>query len=295
MMGRRHLLRSLSFHLFGIARELVPGRGGERTDMLVMNLPRDPAKWISNSPAFIIAFCVSLIAPLAFGQGGPPMITDDPGTPGNRQWEINVAGMLERGSGENLFELPALDLNYGAGDHVQLKLEGAWLLRQHSESGTKSGLGNAAAGVKWRFLDEERNGLSMSIYPQIEWNMSSSSVRRDLVESGTHVILPAEIARRIGPFEFAAEAGYIIGINTEDEWTLGIIGAWPVSEKFELLAELHSDLPADFSSQQLTANLGTRIKISKQVAFLASVGHDLLSRRDEQRSIISYLGVQFTF
>jgi hypothetical protein len=24
-------------------------------------------------------------------QGGPPMITDDPGTPGNGQWEINVA------------------------------------------------------------------------------------------------------------------------------------------------------------------------------------------------------------
>ena len=25
------------------------------------------------------------------GQGGPPMITDDPGTLGNRKWEINLA------------------------------------------------------------------------------------------------------------------------------------------------------------------------------------------------------------
>jgi hypothetical protein len=41
------------------------------------------------------------------------MITDDPETPGNRQWEINVAGTLERSSGENLWEFPALDLNYG--------------------------------------------------------------------------------------------------------------------------------------------------------------------------------------
>ena len=29
-------------------------------------------------------------AAFAHAQGGPPFITDDPGTPGNRQWEINV-------------------------------------------------------------------------------------------------------------------------------------------------------------------------------------------------------------
>jgi len=244
----------------------------------------------------IAAVCfVFLGARLVFAQGGPPMITDDPGTPGNRHWEINVAGTLERSSRENLFELPALDINYGAGDHVQLKLEGAWLLRQHSESGTKGGLGDAAAGVKWRFLDEERNGVSMSIYPQVEWNMASSSVRSNLVERGTHLILPAEIARRIGPFEFAAEAGCVVAINAADEWILGVVGAWPATEKFELLAELHSDLPADFGSRQLTANFGTRIKLSEEVALLASVGHDLLSLPEENRSITSYLGFQFTF
>jgi hypothetical protein len=95
------------------------------------------------------------------------MITDDPETPGNRQWEINVAGTLERSSGENLWEFPALDLNYGVGDHIQLKLEGAWLVRQGTDSKTQDGAGNALAGVKWRFLDQERNGVSMSIYPQV--------------------------------------------------------------------------------------------------------------------------------
>lgn len=223
------------------------------------------------------------------------MITDDPGTPGNGHWEINLAGAFERNSGKSLCEFPAIDINYGAGDHVQLKLEGAYLVSQRNDSGTKRGLGNALAGIKWRFLDEERNGFSMSIYPQVEWNMASSSVRRDLVERGTHLIFPAEIARRVGPLEFAAEAGYVVGINAADEWTLGVVGAWSVNEKFEVLAELHSDLPADLSSGQLTANFGTRIKFSEKVALLASVGHDLLSPPNEHRSIISYLGFQFTF
>jgi hypothetical protein len=232
---------------------------------------------------------------LVLAQGGPPMMTDDPGTPGNRQWEINASGAWERSSGKNLGEVPALDINYGAGDHVQLKLEGAWLVSQHSGNGTKGGLGNAAAGVKWRFLDEERHGVSMSIYPQVEWNMSSSSIRRDLVERGTHLILPAQIARGIGPLEFAAEAGYVVGINAADEWILGIVGAWPINAKFEILGELHSDLPADFSSRQLTVNVGTRVKLTNHTAFLASVGHDLLSQGEEHRSILGYLGFQFTF
>lgn len=29
-------------------------------------------------------------------QGGPPLITDDPDTPGNRHWEINLGFILER-------------------------------------------------------------------------------------------------------------------------------------------------------------------------------------------------------
>ena len=32
-----------------------------------------------------------LVVTAAFAQGGPPMRTDDPGIPGNRNWEINIA------------------------------------------------------------------------------------------------------------------------------------------------------------------------------------------------------------
>jgi hypothetical protein len=32
-----------------------------------------------------------MAARMSFAQGGPPMITDDPGTPGNGKWENNFA------------------------------------------------------------------------------------------------------------------------------------------------------------------------------------------------------------
>ena len=56
-------------------------------------------------------------------QGGPPLLTDDPGTPGNRNWEINIATTHFRSPGEREIEAPLLDINYGLGDRIQLKYE----------------------------------------------------------------------------------------------------------------------------------------------------------------------------
>jgi hypothetical protein len=43
-----------------------------------------------------MAMLVAAVARVTFGQGGPPMITDDPGTPGNGKWENNSTITLER-------------------------------------------------------------------------------------------------------------------------------------------------------------------------------------------------------
>ena len=53
-------------------------------------------------------------------QGGPPFITDDPGTPGNRQWEINVGWIGNHNPGLAYYQLPNIDINYGWGDRIQL-------------------------------------------------------------------------------------------------------------------------------------------------------------------------------
>ena len=52
----------------------------------------------------------------AHAQGGPPMITDDPETPGNGKFEINLAVAFERRPHEISLDVPAIDINYGWGD-----------------------------------------------------------------------------------------------------------------------------------------------------------------------------------
>ncbi len=44
---------------------------------------------------FLLLAPVLAAASLACAQGGPPFITDDPGMPGNRHWEINLGWIAD--------------------------------------------------------------------------------------------------------------------------------------------------------------------------------------------------------
>jgi hypothetical protein len=104
----------------------------------------------------------------AFGQAGPPLVTDDPGTPGPNKWEINFAYMLEKNQEERRVTLPDLDINYGLGERIQLKYDLPYVLSKNEENDSKhNGFDRSEVGVKWRFLDKEKAGLSVSTYPQI--------------------------------------------------------------------------------------------------------------------------------
>jgi len=46
------------------------------------------------------------------------MVTDDPCTPGNGNWEINLAWLGERSAAETAQDVPLLDMNYGVGERV---------------------------------------------------------------------------------------------------------------------------------------------------------------------------------
>src|SRR5437762_3350016 len=91
----------------------------------------------------LAAMCVASLPQRAVAQAGPPLITDDPETPGNGHWEINVAWTLSQKRNARLFGIPLLDINYGVGEHVQLKAEIPWLVQREHGAKTQSGVGSA--------------------------------------------------------------------------------------------------------------------------------------------------------
>jgi hypothetical protein len=90
--------------------------------------------------------------PFAFAQGGPPLRTDDPGTPGNKNWEINIACRQTFSPIEREIEIPLVDVNYGVGDRIQLKFEIPYLYRDDGSGQYRRALGDALFGMKWRLL-----------------------------------------------------------------------------------------------------------------------------------------------
>jgi hypothetical protein len=228
------------------------------------------------------------------GLAGPPLETDDPDTPGNRNWEINFASTLEKRAGLWEFK-PVLDVNYGWGERVQLKLKPRVVVLDPPGDGARAGAGNIQLGVKWRFLDEDKHGFAMSVYPQVDFNPPGRSVERGLVDDGHDFFLPVELARTFGRTRLYAELGYNWREQREDEWAFGIAAEHPLSDRFRLVAELRDIVQSDFGDHELFFNAGFKWKLQEHWTLLGSAGRSLHEPRGERAAVFSYLGLQLTF
>jgi len=80
----------------------------------------------------LVAILCALAAALCGWRGaradaGPPYLTNDPGTPGNGNWEINLGAVPTLERGVSSYQLPQIDLNFGVGDRLQLTYEVLYL------------------------------------------------------------------------------------------------------------------------------------------------------------------------
>ena len=237
---------------------------------------------------------VALAARCAFAQGGPPMITDDPGTPGSGKWENNIAITVEHRDGETSFETPQLDLNYGWGEHIQLNLLIAPVILKRSGQGAVGGLGGTETALKWRFLDEDRAGLDMSMYPRIICTIQTSSGRRGISEEGTRFQIPFQAAKTFGKWHADAEAGPLVSTVGRGQWLYGIVAGYDLNKKTGLMAEVNTTSRINFTQNVSTLNFGLRHELDEHHVLIASIGHEIHSS-NEPLALIGYLGMQFLY
>jgi hypothetical protein len=195
-----------------------------------------------------------------------------------------------------IYNTPLLGMNYGLTDHEQLKLEVPWVVQQdHEKETVKNGLGGPLAGVKWRFIDEETDGLAMSIYPQPGLNSPTSSAHRGLIDSGTEFIHPFEIAKAFGQFELGGEVGFDMLQHNPDRWFYGLAAGYRLIEQLEIIGEVRATSELDFAHNNVLVNGGTRWKFSENVGLVASIGTTVARSREEVTWLLVYVGLQFTF
>ncbi len=242
----------------------------------------------------MLAGLVLLAATSLFAQGGPPLITDDPGTPGNRNWEINVGFTFDHRSGFTEYEVPQLDINYGYGNRLQLKYQVPWVLQSEEGVPRRDGLGKSLLGVKWRFFEDEKHGIELSTYPQLEVNNPNRSVQRGLAEPGVRFLLPLEVVKKVGSFDLNGEAGYWFPQYGPGAWILGLAVGRQMNQRLELLGEIYDFQTARPGEQDTTFDGGGRLKLKGPLVLLFMAGRAFNPGAIQSR-FIGYVGMQFLF
>jgi hypothetical protein len=230
----------------------------------------------------------AVVCPLR-AQGGPPLETDDPGTPGAGNIEVNVSVEAEREGGGTGYDAPRLDGNLGVGSNVQLKLEIPWRVATSPSEPARTGLGNVMLGVKWRFGESKH--MAVSTYPQVTLGGLESSRTRGLADSGTAMLLPVEIAWHTGRLSVGAEGGYERG-QGESEVVYGLALAHQAKPSLELLAECHGSTVVDSTKLGLLCGGGFRWAVQEALSVLAALEGRVASSSDGGPDQRLYTGVQ---
>jgi hypothetical protein len=227
--------------------------------------------------------------------GGPPLLTDDPDTPGPNHWEINVGATSEDAAHQWVFGAPLMDINYGVGERIQLKYQVQLNELVPQQGGVRVGVGNSLAGVKWRFIDQTNGSwLEISIYPQLEFVYPSTSGPRGLAVSGDNVLLPVEVEHQFKSLTLYAEGGYIWNQHAVAAGWYGLAGEYELSEKFSLMGELYGGFDSAFENSGLSFNLGFRRRLTEHVALIGSAGRGIFGPSLSAPAFMSYLALQLT-
>jgi hypothetical protein len=228
----------------------------------------------------------------AQAQAGPPFLTNDPGTPGNANWEINLGSMQTIARGVSSYQVPQIDLNFGLGNQIQLTYEIPYVLQASSGQPLQSGWSNGYPGVKWRFLDGGDEGWQLSTFPQIETGASQLARQKGIAAPGPRYLVPIEVAKKVGPLDFDFEAGYYFSGHGPKERIFGFVAGRPVTERLELDAEIYDDRASGATPHSTTLDLGGRYKLRRGVIALFMAGRSLNGFADGQPEFIGYFGLQ---
>jgi hypothetical protein len=247
--------------------------------------------WRMRFSLFLLSFSLVLGLPGKLrAQGGPPYYTNDPQTPGDMSWEINLGYMPFLYNGQSTVHTPDLDINFGLGKSIQLTFENAWLRVKAHQTSAEYGLGQDVLGVKWHFYQGETSGLGISVFPQLAINNPDDSVRRGITPPGASLTVPVEFSKRLGPIHVNWEIGYDFVHLGPDGWLVGLVAGHEMTNRLELDVELYGI--GTFRTSQDTIGAGARYKLHPLLILLLMAGRSVAPVSNSQPYFVGYFGLQ---
>lgn len=216
----------------------------------------------------VAALLLALVAaPLS---AGPPYLTDDPIPTDTGHWEIYgfTAG---EGRGKTFDEDVGLDLNYGPVKDVQLTATLPLNFSHAPGQGWRGGTGDVELGVKYRFLNDEKRGLSAAIFPRAILPTAAHSPGGKV-----RVLLPLWVGEDFrGGTSIFGGGGLTInpGPGNRDFWQAALAVTHDLSTTASIGAEVtRQGANGRDGTAQTRAGVGGILKLSDHYALLLSGG-----------------------
>jgi hypothetical protein len=233
--------------------------------------------------------------------GSPPLDVDDPATPGCNAWEVNIVTSGELGKAQS-FETPLLDINYGIGDNVQLKVEAPYEFTR-LDGASHGGVGAAEVGIKHRFFHDESRDMDIAVYPQVEFAVPGTAAADD--DAPTIYKLPVLLSTKLGEtgkgdVMLTANLGYYGSASADFGHHLGAaLGVgFPLTSGTSLMLEatteqaLTNDM-AGVRESVFKANAGILGKLTDHLMWFGAVGESYASSEaDDAAHTCVVLGVR---
>lgn len=242
--------------------------------------------------AILVGMSSIAFSPSASAQAGPPLITNDPDTPGPGAWEINVAATGAR-VGQTLdLDAPDIDINHGVGEGMQLSLHVPWAHRYGFGDGWASGAGPVEFGVRWRFVDQSQAGVSMAIQPMWITSFSHVAEKKGLAPVHAEFVLPLQVARHLEKAALGGEVARHFVSGEPDVWQAGVFAEYDCRARIQCLAEINTLWDGGANT---IVNVGGRATLTRHVNLLGSLGRQVTGRVEDRARFVFYLGAQFVF
>ena len=239
-------------------------------------------------PGLLAALTLSCVAAPALA--GPPYLTDDPVPTDTGHWEIYAFTAAE-GRRSTVGADAGLDLNYGAVKGVQLTATLPLSFSHARLEGWRSGTGDLELAVKYRFLNDERHGLSAALFPRVILPTASHSPGEK-----TRVLLPLWVGKDFdGGTSLFGGGGFTInpGAGNRDFWQAAIALTHDLNKTVSAGIEITRQGPDTIGgTAQTLAGVGSIVKLSDHYALLVSAGPTWADRRTGYHAYAA-LGLDF--
>jgi hypothetical protein len=231
-------------------------------------------------------FTLILAAPAV---AGPPFITDDPEPTDTGHWEI-YAFSTGQGEGSSMDGDAGLDLNYGPVRDVQLTATLPLSFEHERGSGWRGGTGDLELAIKYRFLQDEKSGVSAALFPRVF--LPTSTLRNG---ERTQLLLPLWVQKDFGSMSLFGGGGYEInpGPGNRDFWQEGAAVTHDFAHGLTGGVEIaHQGPDSGGGTGETDAGAGVIIHLSGIASFLALGGPTWANHRTGYHFYAS-LGLNF--